>query len=159
MKEFVCEICKSVFKQYACQRKSKHVFCTRKCYAKYKSSLMKGKLPKNISQIAGWNRGKKLPQISGSNHPNWKGGKYKTKIGYIMIYAPSSINSNKFGYMYEHRYVMEIILKRPLKEHEIVHHMNGIKNDNSPENLQLVASQAKHNSFHPRQKDSLHRFI
>ena len=38
----------------------------------------------------------------------------------------------------EHRYAMGQILGRPLRENEFVHHRNGIKTDNLPENLELV---------------------
>lgn len=52
------------------------------------------------------------------------------KNGYIRI----RVNN---AYIYEHRYVMEKSLGRPLHRQESVHHLNKNKADNRRENLEL----------------------
>lgn len=49
----------------------------------------------------------------------------------------------------QHRMIMENILKRKLEPGEHVHHKNGIKDDNRPENLQIM-SHSDHASLHAR---------
>ena len=49
--------------------------------------------------------------------------------------------------IYEHRYVMESLIGRKLRTDEHVHHKNGIRDDNRPENLELM-SQSEHQREH-----------
>lgn len=57
--------------------------------------------------------------------------------GYILIYAPWHPWSQKSGYIAEHRLVMEQTIGRHLLPLETVHHKNGVKWDNRPENLEV----------------------
>ncbi len=72
----------------------------------------------------------------GEENHNWKGGKIITKSGYVKKYSPNHPN-NIIGYVLEHRLVMEEVIGRYLESNEEVHHKNGIKHDNSKDNLEL----------------------
>lgn len=81
----------------------------------------------------------------GKLHPRWRGGRHKTQRGYIAIYAPNHPYKNKLNQVFEHRLVAEKRLGRYLYPWEIVHHKNGIKDDNRDENLIVVPSEGGHN--------------
>lgn len=98
---------------------------------------------KTITNIGNASRGRVLPRGEKSFH--WKGGRYKQKRdGYIYVSAPKDHPYIKYGggggggYVLEHRLVMEKVLGRYLKPDEDVNHINGVKDDNRPENLAVV---------------------
>ena len=68
--------------------------------------------------------------------------------GYILIYLPSHPKANNDGYVYEHIVVAENKLGRPLRDGEIVHHIDGNRSNNSPDNLLVFKSRGDHVAFH-----------
>ena len=73
---------------------------------------------------------------AGANNPAWKGGRRIRKDGYVLVWTPG-------GERLEHRVIMERYLGRPLLDSEIIHHEDGDKQNNTPENLRVM-SQSDH---------------
>ena len=95
-----------------------------------------------------WSKGKKCPQLSGKNHPKWKGGRVNSRQGYIIIHKPDHPFCNGQNYVMEHRLVVEAQIGRYLLPTETTHHLNEIKDDNRPKNLMAFTSKSAHRRFH-----------
>lgn len=65
-------------------------------------------------------------------------GTYITEHGYrIVVYQAGSPKGRRTKKIAEHRLVMQRILGRDLEPFENVHHKNGVRHDNRPDNLEL----------------------
>ena len=79
----------------------------------------------------------------GAKHPRFSGYRAtKNTGGYILEYKPEHPRAGKNGYVGQHILVWEEANGKPLPEAWIVHHLNGIKNDNRPENLAGLSTRA-----------------
>ena len=145
MIKFICKNCGKTYWNYP-SRIGISFFCSQSCNASYRLKGNKFRVGKPPA-----NKGKKMPEISGKNHYNWKGGKMLSSDGYVLIYQPNHPNSDKWRYIREHRLVMEEHLGRYLKSNEFIHHKNGIKTDNRIENLELF-NEHQHKSIEAKKR-------
>lgn len=128
------------------------------------SRFKKGLVPwnKGVKGQVSWNKGsngKGNKVIKNPNHPsimrsiNPPVGTKKSNRGYILIYKPDWPSAMKNtsvwkGYIFEHRYVIEKKIGRPLRKSEIIHHWDGDKENNQIENLRLCKNSSEHQKIH-----------
>lgn len=85
-------------------------------------------------------------------NPDWS---RTPKCGkYLAIKCPEHPRAWKNGYLYLHRVVMEVKLGRILSPDEVVHHKDENGHNDSPDNLELMESQAAHGKLHGDKKPS-----
>lgn len=90
----------------------------------------------------------------GTQNNNWRGGKSVASNGYVIVLVGKQHHlADVRGYAYEHRLVAEQKLGRRLKKGEVVHHRNGDKKDNTPDNIEIMASIAHHRQEHRVRND------
>lgn len=96
-----------------------------------------------------------LPRLSegarsGADNHQFRGGRRITLSGYVLITPPVGHSTAKAragrnaGYMFEHRYVMEQVLGRPLEPQERVDHQDGLTLHNHHDNLRLFHDNSEH---------------
>lgn len=118
-KRFVlqCDVCGKEFERHKCHIKENN-FCSRECYAEWEKQ-----------------------NCVGEKSPRYKGGIYHSTLGYTFLRQPDKT------YKAEHRIVAEKIIGRKLQENEVVHHIDGNKQNNSKENL-VVITRGEHAKIH-----------
>lgn len=80
--------------------------------------------------------------IKGQRSHSWKPNQHRTTDasrvldnGYMGVLCPEHPRARKGGYVLEHILVWEEAHGKPLPKGWIIHHLNGIKSDNRPQNL------------------------
>jgi hypothetical protein len=140
-----CELCGLVCKM---QITASHLRVAHQMITKeYKALGYKTLSPARLEQILDTPLSKgEVPGCRGKygpDHPNWKGG-HVAKSGYRIVSKQGN------SHLYEHRVIAEEMIGRPLAPGEIVHHKDGKRSNNSPDNLVVMQS-----SEHDKIKDGV----
>jgi hypothetical protein len=84
------------------------------------------------------------------NH-RWHGGRTLTG-GYVEILMPEHPRASCRGYVKEHLLVLEKAFGRPILKTEVIHHIDGNRQNNLVGNLILFKTNSMHVGFHNRLK-------
>ena len=97
-------------------------------------------------------QGKFLNKQTAELCSNWKGGRWVDPKGYVYIYKPNYHRTSRKKYIQEHILIWEQVHNRELPKGWLIHHLNGIKGDNRPENLLAMKSGQHLNQTEPYKK-------
>ena len=126
--------CSKCGREFYKRPSKKGLFCSRNCY---RESL--------IGQTFSWSEEAKQKHRGPKSH-NWRGERIQMQ-GYWWVWNPDHPKSNN-GRVRECVVVAEKILGRQLQKPELVHHINGDKLDDRPENLYIFPTKKEHSSYH-----------
>ena len=115
------------------------------CSSKGKNNSFYGKCHSDISK-------EKIIKAKKGKHLLSAKGIRKHSSGYIRRLVPKHPFADKSGYVYEHRLIVEKQIGRYLHRWEVAHHINGIKNNNKPQNLMAFRNQKTHIEFEAGKK-------
>lgn len=149
--DLTCQTCEQRFQVTpAWARNGRRKFCSKTCHNRapgHRKRVGQGHTEAARQRMKEAATGKFLRE----NSTQWKGGRYRDRSGYVHVMIATlptparelaeAMRPTK-NYILEHRVVAAILLERPLGREEIVHHKNGAKADNRPENLEVMRRDA-----------------
>lgn len=138
-----CDWCGKPIKKY---RRNNPNFCSRQCLADFSN---KSKNPDGYMGLKDYtNMSTHMSELNESLNPTRMTPEVRKKVHYARLNTGTGMTYAKFYGKHEHRVIAEQVLGRALLPKEVVHHRDGKKRNNTPENIVVFPSQSAHAKHH-----------
>lgn len=141
-----CDFCGAYIQRYPSQIK-KHNFCSKSCLAAFSS---KSKNPSGYATLKNYTgQSENMKRLNAVLNSGRMTPAVRQKLRKAKLAKSSERRSYpKFFGRHLHRTVAELALGRELKPEEVVHHIDGNKQNNDYKNLMVFENQAQHAAWH-----------
>lgn len=146
--EIKCDYCGKLLRRYPSQVKE-HNFCGRACVGKYSSKVHN---PDGYKRYRNFSINSKLMHdMNIMLNPTRMTEATRHKLSDARYGTGDKTEYRKRNGRHVHRIIAEQKIGRPLKPGEVVHHIDGDKRNNNPDNLLVLPSQMEHARLHAAQ--------
>ncbi len=139
-----CNWCRKEIERCPSQVKERN-FCSRECLGKFNSKKYN---PDGYKYRDFSKNSKRMTEMNKELNPIRMTPEVRAKLRDYHLNTGKGISYKKLYGRHEHRVVAERMLGRKLKKGEVVHHIDGNKRNNDPENLIIFKNQAEHLDWH-----------
>lgn len=145
-----CAWCGKEIQTYPCKIKLRN-FCSRKCLADFSN---KSKNPEKYQELKDYtNISAHMSELNYRLNPSRMNFSTRAKLSVLKRgRGKGKTYAKSFG-IHTHRIIAERILGRKLRPGEVVHHIDGNKRNNNPNNLMVFKNQAEHAKWHKNMKE------
>lgn len=143
--ELKCDRCGKQILRYPSGVKA-HNFCSRECLAEFSN---KKKNPSGYGELKNYtNISAHMTLLNKRLNPKRMTFSTRAKLSMLRREKENGKSYRKSFGRHVHRMVAERMLGRELLPGEVVHHIDGNKRNNRPDNLMIFGSQAEHAKWH-----------
>ena len=144
-----CAWCGKEIRTFPCKIK-KHNFCSRRCLAEFSNKSKNPEGYRNLKNYAGMSR--HMSELNRVLNPGRMNFATRAKLSAARRGNGSGKTYTKSFGVHTHRVVAARMLGRQLPPGEVVHHIDGNKRNNRPDNLMVFENQAAHAKWHQEHK-------